>query len=255
MPLLRRFNDQGIAAFRAYLATLRADKTLPAPVDLLTDDSLTQIIEPQTDCPEATFPNRLAVAEYLDNLLTPVNLANAYKDTGLWAWLALRFFEQLCPVLPNGTRDPGTDDRWIPLIQDSRRYYRQFMLGPSIIYQAHRDSTASIVGLLADRPHIATGEVFRSFIENPSLIRSKPAVEVATALYYDVATGKTKRGAGGGGRVMRLGTCRRLISVLKQYDCTFDLYFLTTSTLLNMLPPEFGSFRRNSSWLNSPSLK
>ena len=64
---------------------------------------------PKTECPNAKFANRLAVAEYLDRTLTPVGLADAFNDVGLWAWLALRFFDQLCPVQGDGSREPGAD--------------------------------------------------------------------------------------------------------------------------------------------------
>lgn len=240
--LLRRFNQAGIDRFRAFIATLKTDKSLPAP-DLLNDDALTELVAPETECPDATFANRLAAAEYLNKVLSPAGLADAFSDVGLWSWLALRFFDQLCPVEADASRNPGAEVRWIPQVDAHRRYYRHLLLGASVIYQAHRDEPSRAVGLLADPVHVGTAEVFRSFIENPSLIRSRSAVEVATMLYYDPAKRKIRRGAGGGGVSQKPGTCRRLIRVLQQFDCTYDLYALSADLLLKMLPPEFNRFR------------
>jgi hypothetical protein len=65
--LLRRFNESGIERFREFITQLKNDKTLGPPMDLLEDGTLTEVIQPATDCPEATFSNRLdAAAQYLD---------------------------------------------------------------------------------------------------------------------------------------------------------------------------------------------
>ena len=244
---LRRFNPAGLDRFSDYVAALRADKTLPAPFDLLEDDALTEVVAPATDCPDASFANRLAAAEYLDRVLTPSGLADAFADVGLWAWLALRFFDQLCPIGKDGSRSPGEDARWIPQVDGSRRYYRHLLLGPSVIYQAHRDEPERVVGLLADPVSIGTSEVFRLFIENPSLIRSRSAVAAATALYYDPVKKKNRRGIGakdaGAGGKAKPGTVRRLIAVLQQFDCTYDLYALSPAVLLDMLPSEFDRYQ------------
>ena len=42
--LLRRFNQAGIDRFRAFITTLKTDKSLPAP-DLLNDDALTELVD------------------------------------------------------------------------------------------------------------------------------------------------------------------------------------------------------------------
>src|SRR4051812_20253684 len=71
--LLRRFNAAGVDRFRAFIATLNVDdspptKSLPAPFELLEEDALTEVIQPETECPDAKFANRLAAAKYLDEL-------------------------------------------------------------------------------------------------------------------------------------------------------------------------------------------
>lgn len=238
--LLRRFNNEGIDRFRTFIGRLKTeDKSLPAPMELLEDDTLTEVIGSGIDCPDAKFANRLAAAEYLDKLLEPVGLADAFADVGLWSWLALRFFDQLCRRATDGTRSPGEETRWIPLVDANRRYYRHLLLGPIVVYRAHRDDPRRAAALLADPPHIATAEVYRLFIENPALTRSKSAVAAATSLYYDSTRKKIRRGAGS----KEAGDCRRLIAVMQQFDCTFDLFALTERTLLNMLPKEFDPFQ------------
>jgi hypothetical protein len=85
---------------------------------------------------------------------------------------------------------------------------------------------------------VATSETYRLFIENPALISCRAAVAVATHLYYDPTRGRLRRGAGAKGN----GGCRRLVMVLQQFDCTFDLPMLTKEGLLELLPQEFERF-------------
>lgn len=243
MPL-RRFKESGIHLFAQYLTELKAGGTAAPPIWLLTDDVHTEVVEPETDVPNATFANRLAAAKHLDELFTRAELSEVSRDVGLWAWLSLRYFDQLCPADKSGRREPGQFSdgayvRLIPAVGANRRYYRHLLLGPYMIFRTYHDSPAMAMSLLVDPPHVATAEAYRLFVENPSLISCRAAVGVATALYFDSDANKMRRGYGrktGGG-------CRRLVQVLQQLDLTFDLYSLSVERLLGLLPSEFDPFR------------
>ena len=96
------------------------------------------------------------------------------------------------------------------------------------------------MALLSDAPHVANVEAYRHFVESQSLISCHAAVGTATAMYYDPGRGRMRRGYGR----KTSGGCRRLIQVLQQFDCTFDLYSLTTEKLLELLPKEFESWKQ-----------
>ena len=57
-------------------------------------------------------------------------------------------------------------------------------------------------------------------------------------LYVDPNTGLHKRGAAGRGP----GSARRLAEVLGQFDMTWDLYSMSASSILDILPKEFNRF-------------
>ncbi len=234
---LRRLSADGITQFGQYLAQLKTEPTQPPPMWLLDHPTAS---EPVADVEVAPtiFANRLAAAKYLDSLITAAGLTGVERDVGLWAWLSLFFFEQVCPLEGSRGRDPGALARFIPEIAESRRYYRHLLLGPFMMYSAHRDNPERLQAHLCDKITIGTSETYRLFIENPALIACNAAVETATLLYYDPDRGRVRRGTGTKGG----GGCRRLIQVLQQFDCTFDLPMLSRDRLLDMLPQEFSRF-------------
>jgi hypothetical protein len=79
-------------------------------------------------------------------------------------------------------------------------------------------------------------------VENPALVSCPAAVETTTRLYYDPGKRRVRRGAGSKGP----GGCRRLLQVLQQFDCTYDLAMMRTQDLMTKLPPEFNRYREAS---------
>lgn len=235
---LRRLNPDGIVRFTDYLLALKTDQKLSIPTDLLTDTAASEEIPPGIEIKETTFGTRLDAAAYIDKLLSATDLPNPERDTGIWAWLALYYFDQLCPPASDGARKVGEIARYIPQIDVSRRYYRHMLLGPVVMFRAHADNPKRLLALLSNPMNVATSETYRLFIENPSLIACNAVVETATLLYYDHKRMKLKRGAGS----KDAGGCRRLIDYLQQIDCTYDLPSLTMARLGAMLPDEFQRF-------------
>jgi hypothetical protein len=71
-------------------------------------------------------------------------------------------------------------------------------------------------------------------ITNPAIIAA------ANRLYFDPNTRKPKRGAAPNWR--KPGTLRRFGDVLDQLDLTYDLYSMSSSDLVSLLPGEFSTY-------------
>ena len=235
---LRRLTPDGIAQFLAYLTNLKAEPTLAPPMHLLTDEGASEPVQGSIEIENRDFATRLQAAKYLDQVLTPAKLPQVEWDGGLWAWLGLLYFDQLCPPGKGGERVPGEHARYVPQIDVSRRYYRHMLLGPLVMLRAHSDNPDRLLALLSNPVDVATAETYRLFIENPALISCPAVVDTATWLYFDYQRERVKRGAGS----KDAGGCRRLIQFLQQLDCTFDLPVLTKDRLCGLLPEEFKPF-------------
>jgi hypothetical protein len=229
--LLRRFTQLGVDRFRGFVVRLRNDKTLVAPREMLEDDALTEVISPPTECPDATFGNRLVAAEYLDRLLTPVGLADALHDVGLWSWLALRFFDQLRPL---GTginlQKLGVEEaRFIPTDNYTDRH-RHLLRTPLRIYRAARGNPQNVMCFLVQPVH-QPGDLNEQFTSRDRWMRNAELIATLNQLVVDAASNTIRRNAS--------ARARRLSDVLDQFDCTWDLGFIAKDLLVPMLPAEF----------------
>ena len=237
---VRRLTDSGLERMGVFLDSQTTDAPEPSPAMILTDPETSETLPLEIRVDPVVFPRRFEAAQYLHEHLAPLREPDngwLERDPGLWAWLALFWFDQLCPPGRDGARSPGARARWIPSTDDPRRYYRHLLLGPYLIYRAYPADPERAMVLLCTRLH-APGEIVEQFVSRPQLVTCACAVDVATRLYH-VRDGGFRRGAAG----KDAGGARRLADVLMQLDRTYDLYSLTTEGLLALLPREFNRFR------------
>ena len=236
--VLRRFNERGIRQFEAFIEALRKDPAFTPPSSLLKDEGCTEALEGGVDLKEKTFASRMEAAKYLDEALSPLSGVDTLHDVGLWSWLTLFFFDQVCPPGHGGRRVVGERARYIPAISNYQKYYRHLLAGPYGIFRAHRDAPNRALVLLCGPLH-KPGEIAEQMVARQEIITNANAVELATAIYFDPATRSFKKGAAGKGA----GAARRLADVLNQYDVTWDLYWMSAETICTKLPKEFDKFR------------
>lgn len=234
---LRRFTQAGIAAFSDYLDKLKREPDRLPPIDILDDNVHSDVVMPTRGMSTVMPQTRREIAEILSALLPTTAPLETAADIGLWSWLSLYYFNVLCPLDRAGQRSPRELAAYIPEPGNFRRYYRHLLLGPYLIFEAHRDDPNRAQVLLCKPPHIIDDIVAQlasryEYVTNPGI------VGLATELYFDPTTGTTKRGAGGKGA----GSPRRLADVLKQLDLTWDLFGMSIGDLRVILPGEFGRF-------------
>ncbi|HXR46606.1 MAG TPA: hypothetical protein VN784_04125 [Candidatus Limnocylindrales bacterium] len=238
---LQRFNPDGVAAFATYRARLTLEPTLPPPVEMLEDPALTELIPGDVDVPKRSFNNRLEAGRFLNELFGTAKVDLPERDQGLWTWLTLFYFDEVCPKDGNGRRNPKDEARLIAQVDNFQRFYRHLLLGPYLIVRAHHDQPERAIAFLC-KPLWEPGEIVEQLASRKELVTNHAVAEVATRLYYDPPTGSFKRGAGSSVK----GAPRRLAALLNQLDLTYYLYGMTADELLALLPKEFDRFRRQT---------
>ena len=143
---LRRLTPLGVEQFQEYLSQLRGDAKLAPPVHLLENDQASEPVADMEVEPQ-TFETRLAAAKYLDQLFARAQLTQVDQNIGLWAWLTLFFFDQVCPAKKVQGRSVKASASYIPNLQSQRRFYRHLLLGPWLIYRYHQDEPDRLLGL------------------------------------------------------------------------------------------------------------
>ena len=128
---LCRFNPDGVAAFANYRSRLSLEPTLPPPLEMLEDAALTETISEDVDVVARSFANRMEAGRFLNELFEAAGINLPEQDRGLWTWLTLFFFDEVCPADGFGRRDPQDEARLLPLLDNHQRFYRHLLLGPS----------------------------------------------------------------------------------------------------------------------------
>lgn len=233
---LRKLNAEGIQAFSSYLDVLDAQPTLAIPTNLLNDPKTSEAIGKSIEIERKSFGSRYAAAQYLHERLQHAALSEVDRDTGLWGWLALFYFDELCPADRSGARFTGERARYIP-DASFQRYYRHLLAGPFRIFRAHRDKPERALAVLC-QPLDKPGDIVEQLASRQEIVTNRAVIEVATKLYIDPALKKPRRGAGGKSN----GSARRYADVLNQFDLTWDLYAMPSPELLGILPNEFTRF-------------
>jgi hypothetical protein len=153
------------------------------------------------------------------------------------------FFDQVCPASERGVREPGEIARHV-LSDRSQKYYRHLLAGPYRLIQLHGDNArVFLYGPLPEH-----GDFSEQLASRMQIITNRSLISAIYQLYFDPtasAAGRPKRGAL---TRSRPGNLRRLIAVIQQFDLTYDMYAMTASQILDLLPPkEFSRWRNSTS--------
>jgi hypothetical protein len=208
---------------------------------LLSDSRLVEELESERVLKVQTFETRNEWARYALHLLDERSVVDVAADAGLWCWLTLYYFTQVCPKGVGGKRKLGQRARYVPTGTDFRTYYRHLLTGPWRIMAAHTDGPSRPSGILAGDLSVP-GELYEQIASRMELAMSPTVLSLVSRLYIDPSTGLRERGAGGASR----GSPRRLADILMQFDVMFDIYDMPVNVLLELLPREFDRYRRAS---------
>jgi hypothetical protein len=235
MTALRKLNARGIAAFREYLRSIRAGSEFQSNPALLYVDEFSSPIQPRIEIAPRRFANKLDAAVYLSDVLQPVESPALASDAGLWAWLALYYFDQLSPVGADGKRRPREDYHDITGGTGSWVHERHLLAGPYRIYRMHGER-ARLLLHPAVHQH---GTFIYDLSFHRDLITNRGLIAAIDLLYWNPRTKRPKRGAT---TTSRPGNLRRLIAVLQQLDLNYDLYGMRATEILDLLPDEFAAW-------------
>lgn len=235
--LLRRLNDDGVKAFSGYIQELRSGIYAPVPKGLLTDERFSGSVPWSVELEESEFGNRYELGEYLTGQMRECDLRQISHDVGLWSWLALMYFDQLCPADATGARRPKETYSYI-LSRDYNHHPRHSIRTTCMFVARYgRNVTFMFSKGLHER-----GEIVEQLAARQDFLSCEGIIGAARLLYDDPSRGTFKKGAAGKGG----GSVRRFVNVLQQFDVTYDLVSLTAGELIGMLPKEFDRFREAS---------
>jgi len=230
-----RLNRAGQREFERIIEGMRTDQFSKSPEHLLQDDLSVEGLDFEADVKEGHFSSRYEIGEHLVEVLTGVDRSLFIGDRGFWDWLALQWFDDLCPIKANGERKPSEAASYV-MSEDYKRRYRHAVYVTWQLVETHGENARF---LLFKEPSVR-GELTEQLMARQYYLSCRGLIEAVKELYWDESAGSLKKGAGGKGA----GSPRRLVGWLQQIEVTFDLYSMTSDQLLALIPDEFARFLR-----------
>ena len=232
--IVREFNAAGIAACKSFLAECRIHPQTPFLRELLEDDSLTKRLSAEVNVEPAHFGPRREAADYLSSLLATLPDDEITQNAGLWTWLSLFFFDEVCPFR-QGKRTVRNDYTYVFEPKHARHFYRHLLF---ISWYAAR-LAKPYDRLFMTAPLSSLDQVTEIVVSRLFLTRIPCIFEALDRLYWDEARGKARAGIVDQ-RIAKPGDLRHRLPIrVRQLERTYDLFSLTADQLVELLGEEF----------------
>lgn len=235
----RVLTEEGVRRFEEYIVHGASG---PAPMDLLDSQDASEALPgANVDLAAKDFKDRFEFGRYLGQALAGCDANVVAFNPGLWSWLALFYFDRICPPNADGQRHVYKEYAYVfpskKGVETSRHYYRHLVRTPYVLVKQHGNNAKV---LLSGIPLWQRGELIEQLAARQSLFGSRSVIEATRLLYFD---GKKEKFARGATSRSKPGTVGRLIGVLQQFERTFDLHVMTGSNILAVLPEEFDRWK------------
>lgn len=232
--LLRSFNASGIQRFREYLAACRDRPALNAPLELLSEPEHSKAISADIEVEQRHFERRGDAAEYLNSALSSLSDHATAHDAGLWTWLTLYYFDEVCPP-SNGKRTVKNDYYYIFEPENPRHFYRHLLYVAWHVGNLAKGHDRLYMHVPLSRLDGITTEVMKRLF----LTRIPCIFEVFDRLYWDDTKQRSRRGIVGTSLANPGDLTRRFPARIRQLEKTYDLYSLSADQLIELLGNEF----------------
>lgn len=235
MPVVRQLNEVGITRFDEYIKRLAAEPVEPPTFHLLSSDETSAPLAATADVEDRPFDSKRDMAEHLIARLAGLERAQVDYNAGLWSWLSLLYFNQLCPVDADERRNPKNEALYIPT-RHGWTYYRHLLACPYRLLRLY----PTYARVFMHGPLYQHADITEQFASRMEIITNPHMVEAIDRLYYSTSANAPKRGAT---TRTRPGNARRLVDVFWQFHLTHDMYAMSADNILHLLPQEFDRWR------------
>jgi hypothetical protein len=201
----------------------------------LYDRNVVQPVQGTLAFSPALYPTAKDLAAAVLVALRAESVASLLHRPGVWAWLTFVLKDSLFPKNRSGIREFKEVHRWYPSDPNDWQKAQRHLVRMPVLLLSSLGKNAD--HLLAGPPSVLPE--IREQLTSQQDMFAPNFQAVARSLYFDEEQKKLKRGSGSKGG----GGPRRLATVRKQLDVTWDLYEVSPERLVWMLPKDFDRFK------------
>lgn len=243
MPTLRCLTAGGIEAFADDLEAMRNPAllapTLAPRAELLSDPRYSEPFPlGNVEVEQRHFANRREFALYIDARFRDAGITHDVDVPGMWEWLTVFYFGEVCKIQLDGRWPVRHDMRYILKPGAAGRAHRHLLREPYMNYRKFRESDGQDADIVLSQPLNEVGDVVESICSRERILTSTAAMRVARMLFYDENTDRTNPVS------RRKGGLRDFCMTVQNLPTEFNLTEISQHTLLAMLPPQFDQLIR-----------
>jgi len=232
---MRKLNESGIREFDRFIESLRNGDRKNTPGHLLSGEETSEALDWDLELDNRAFGSRYELGEYLVEKLSTIDSHRIMGDTGFWSALALFWFDQLCPEKSDGSRNPSMVYNYI-LSENYNHRPRHAIF-----------TTWQLVNLFGEHARFllsrelpVRGELIEQLMARQYFLSCEGVIEAASQLYYDPARKTFKKGSAGR---TSAGCVYRFVNWLQQLEINYDLFSISCTDLMEIIPKEFERFK------------
>ena len=144
------------------------------PLHILQDTSFSEALPFEVDVEHKHFPTRYDMGTYLYTKLSPIDQQLLLHDMGPWTWLALFYFDQLCPPDQAGIRRPREDYNYI-LSKDFRHRERHAIRTTYMFVKQYKE----MVRFMFSKALHERGEIIEQLSQRRDFLTSRGIIEAS----------------------------------------------------------------------------
>ena len=231
---VKSFNKSGIIAFQNFLQATRDKANPPNPVELLDDSGLIEVRYEKLMVESRSFASRRDAADYFHQQFREVPSVELRNDAGMWTWLSLFYFDQICPEI-DGERKVRNDYTYVFMPDQSMYFYRHLLFIAWYAKAVAPEHNRLFLDTTLHQLDKFTEDIFKRLY----LTRIECIFEVLDRLYWDRGTNRPRKGVNSPRNVVAGDLIHRFPTRIRQLEKTYDLMSLTADQLLELLGDEF----------------
>jgi len=233
--IARKLNKKGLRVFELFIEDLRQGLKPNTPTYLLDNTDSSEAIPLEITLNSNEFTTRYELGEHLVSAIDGQDMQPVMGDTGFWSWLALYWFDQLCPLKADGSRKPSMAYNYVLSNNYNHRPRHAIYTTWQLVGRYGGHSRFLLCKELPVR-----GELIEQMMARQYLLSCEGVMEAAASLYWDGEIGSYKKGSAAR---KSAGCVARFVGWLQQLELTYDLFSLKHDDIMELMPVEFDRFK------------
>lgn len=237
---LCEMTDDGVKVCRDYFAELRLGHQINFPETVLLDPQFSKPVVPEILVGQDRFATKRDAGMYLHHRLKVLDHQRVIGNYPLWSWLGMFYFETMSERNTHGDvllqRRPDyahvIDLNDVSQTRDAHAH--RLMLSYEL-FTYHGEKA----WWMLEQPVYAYPGLIQRVIRSPERFRSTGVIELVHLLYVDPRTRQVSRRASEQNSGDLPGGLLRLNVILDQLSVNYDVYGMSASQILDLLPDEF----------------